>query len=100
MNKYKKSLLVIIAEADLERLLVQDIERLGASGYTITDVRGGGPGGKREGAWQADRTVRIEVICDEDLADEIGGHVLQTYGQNYGVTIYFSQVQVLRPQKF
>jgi nitrogen regulatory protein P-II 2 len=98
--KHPKSLLVIIAEANLERLLIKDVRKLGAAGYTVFDVRGGGHSGVREGTWEADRTIRMEVIADELVADKIAQHVLEQYGKDYGMTLYFSTVSVLRPQKF
>lgn len=100
LDKYDRSLLVIIAEGTLERRLVQDVQRLGAHGYTVSDVRGGGHSGVREGAWEADRTIRMEVVCDEAVADQIAEYVLHQYAKNYGVTIFFAPVKVLRPNKF
>ena len=100
MEKHSRSLLVIIAEANLERLLIEDVQRLGAAGYTVTDVRGGGPSGVREGTWEADRSIRMEVVCALGVADAIAEYLLAQYGQYYGLTIYFSEVQVLRPDKF
>ena len=100
MDKHQRTLLVIIAEANIERLLVQDVKRLGAAGYTVIDVRGGGHSGVREGTWEADRTIRMEVICEEGVADRIARALLKAYGQHYGLTMYFSEVQVLRPNKF
>lgn len=100
MDKHQRTLLVIIAEANLERLLVNDVKRLGAAGYTVLDVRGGGHSGVREGTWEADRTIRMEVVCEADVADRIAAALLQAYGEHYGLTIYFSEVQVLRPNKF
>ena len=93
-------MLVIIAEANLEKLLIKDIQKLGAVGYTVIDVRGGGHSGVREGTWEADRTIRMEVIADENMADTIAQHVLEQYGKDFGITLYFSTVLVLRPQKF
>jgi nitrogen regulatory protein P-II 2 len=98
--KHPKSLLVIIAEANLEKLLIKDVQKLGAVGYTVIDVRGGGHSGVREGTWEADRTIRMEVIADEKMADTIAQHVLEQYGNDFGITLYFSTVSVLRPQKF
>jgi hypothetical protein len=98
--KHPKSLLVIIAEANLEKLLIKDVQKLGAAGFTVVDVRGGGHSGLREGTWEADRTIRMEVIADEYIADNIAHQVLEQYGKNYGITLYFSSVSVLRPQKF
>ena len=100
LDKYGRTLLVIIAESTLEKRLMQDVQRLGAQGYTVTDVRGGGHSGVREGAWEADRTIRMEVVCDETVADQIGEYVLNQYAKHFGMTIYFTPVQVLRPNKF
>lgn len=100
LNKHPRMLLVMIAEATLERWLIDDVKRLGAQGYTVTDVRGGGHSGVREGAWEADRTIRMEVVCEAGVADVIGEHVLKSYASNYGLTLYFVPVQVLRPNKF
>lgn len=100
LTKHPKKLLVIITEAVLEKALVQDAKRLGAQGYTVYDVRGGGASGVREGAWEADRTIEMKVICEPEVADQIAEHVLRTYAPHYGVTMFFTGVEVLRPQKF
>ena len=100
LTKHPKKLLVLIAEAALEKHLVRDVKRLGAQGYTVYDVRGGGATGEREGAWEADRTIEMKVICEPEVADQIAAHVLQQYAPHYGVTLFFGDVEVLRPQKF
>ena len=100
LEKHPRKLLVIIAEAVLEPRLVQDIRRLGAHGYTTFDVRGGGHGGEREGTWEPDRTIHMEILCEAAVADAISGHVLQTYAPHYAVAMYFVDVQVLRPQRY
>lgn len=100
MQTHARKLVVVITESALETLLVKDILTLGAHGYTVADVRGGGRGGVREGAWEADRNIRLEVICDDKVADAIAEHVLQRYALNYGTTVFVSDIGVLRPEKF
>ncbi|MBE2263754.1 MAG: transcriptional regulator [Burkholderiaceae bacterium] len=100
MTKHPKVLLVIIAEAVLEPLLVADARRLGAQGYTAHDVRGGSPHATREGIWESDRTVEIKFICAAGIADALAAHVMQHYAPHYGVTLFFSAVEVLRPDKY
>lgn len=100
LHKYPKKLLVLIAEAALEKRLVSDVMRLGALGYTVHDVRGGSQHAVREGQWDADRTVEIKVVCDEVVADAIATHVIATHAPHFGVTLYFADVQVLRPEKY
>lgn len=111
MNKHPKKLLVIFAEAALEKRLVQDAKRFGAHGYTIWDVRGGSDGGgtrgnesrgghSREGTWDNDRTIEMKTICSPEVADALAAHLLAEYGQDFGLTLYFADVQVLRSEKF
>ena len=100
MNRHPKQLLVVITEAVIERRLVQDAMRLGAHGYTVHDVRGGSAHATREGTWEADRTVEIKIVCDAAVADAVADHVIASYAPHYGITLYFTDVQVLRPQKY
>ena len=56
VQTHPRKLLVVISEAVIERQLVADARSLGALGYTVVDVRGGGahvsvhPGAPRRGA--------------------------------------------------
>ncbi|NJL27836.1 MAG: transcriptional regulator [Thermoanaerobaculia bacterium] len=100
LTKHRLQQLVIIAEAALEKELIQTVKRLGAHGYTVAEVRAGGLGGDREGAWEADRTIRMEVICRPAVADEIAEHVLAVYAPHYGVSLFFTAAEVIRPERF
>ncbi|MEI7444803.1 MAG: transcriptional regulator [Burkholderiales bacterium] len=100
MQTHDRKLLTIITEAAIERALIADAKRFGAHGYTVLDVRGGGPGGEREGAWEADRSIELQVVCGEDVATRIAEHVLAQYAPNYAVALYLSDVQVFRAQKY
>ena len=100
MTKHPKTLLVIVAEAALEKSLVRDARQHGAQSWTVGEVHGAGREGVREGAWEADRTIEIKVICDEAVADSLAEHVLATYATNYSVALCFSSVAVLRPERF
>lgn len=100
MQKHARKLLVVIAEAAIERPLIADVRRLGALGYTVSEVRGGGAGGERSGEWEAERSVQLQVVCTDEAADRIAAHVLATYAAHYGVVLYLSDVQVFRAEKF
>ncbi len=100
ITKHPKTLLVIVAEAVLEKNLVRDVRARGAQGWTVSEVHGAGREGVREGAWEADRTIELKVICDEAVADSIAEHVLASYAAHYSVAMYFSPVQVLRPERY
>jgi len=100
LTKYDKTLLVIVAEAVLERSLVRDATALGAQAWTATEVRGAAREGLREGQWEADRTVELKLLCDTAVADAIAEQVLAQYAAHYSVSMYFSPVQVLRPERY
>ena len=100
MKTHPRTLLVVIAEAALERQLVADVKRLGAQGYTVIDVRGGGARGDRGADWDADRSIQMEVICDDAVAGKIADHIHQSYFEDYAVTVCITEVGVLRPEKF
>lgn len=100
MNLHPRKLLVIMAEASLEKRLIADLRREGAHGYTVHDVRGGSAHAVREGYWEADRTIELQVVCDAAVAERLGQHVLTQYAPHYGVTLFLSEVSVFRPEKF
>ncbi len=100
ISKHPKTLLVVVAEAVLERSLVRDVHERGAQFWTVTEVHGAGREGVREGTWEADRTIELKVICDEAVADAIAAHVLATYAGHYSVAMWFGAVQVLRPDRY
>ena len=100
LKKHQKKLLVIISEAVLEKSLISDAKRLGAQGYTIYDVRGGSQYATHEGSWDADRMIEMKIICGETVADALASHVITHYASNYGVSLFFSNIEVMRPQKF
>jgi hypothetical protein len=98
--RHPKTLLVIVAEAAIEKALLRDAQRLGAQGWSVGEVHAAGVEGVREGAWEADRTIELKLVCDPAVADAIADHVLATYAPNYAVAMYLSDVRVLRPQRF
>ena len=95
-----RKLLTIVCEADLERTLVSLLSAHGAGGYTITDARGHGAHGERDGLWPPSANIRIEVLCDEQLATTIAADLQARYYEGYGMITFISDVQVLRPDKF
>ncbi len=100
MQYHRRRLLTIVAEASLESALLRDLERLGATGYTVTDARGKGQRGVRSAAWSAAGNIRVEVVCDAELADAIAAHLRERYYEHYAMILFASDVDVLRGGKF
>ena len=97
---HPKTLLVIVAEAVLEKNLVRDARERGAPGWWVSEVHGAGREGVREGAWEADRTIELKIIGDAGVVEAIAEHVLAVYAPNYAVAMHFTPVAVLRPDRF
>ena len=92
-------LVTIIAERVVRDRLLAAVHRLGATGHTVTDVRGeGARGGRsttREGA-----SVKIETIVTPDVAERIAAHVAERYFEHFSVIVYLQDVEVLRGSKY
>ena len=96
----KKKLVTIVTEAVLESKLVDDLGRFGAKGFTIMEARGSGTSGVRDADWDQNRNIKIEIICDEQIASLITEHCRKEYYSNYAMVIYLTKVEILRPGKF
>lgn len=91
--------LTIVTEAALESILVRELEELGARGYTITDARGKGHRGLRNASWSPSSNIRIEIVCDEQTAATLTRH-MRNYCDNYAMSLWIYDVQVLRQDKY
>ena len=100
MKTQARKLLVVIGESALERLLVEELRKLGASGYTVSDVRGGGGRGTREANWEGDRSIELKVICDEELAQTLAAQIIERYARDYALSLYIADIEVFRGDKY
>jgi hypothetical protein len=96
----KRTLVTIIAESILESMLVDDLTKIGARGYTLIEARGSGSRGVRNADWDQNQNIQIEIICDENVASAIVDHCQKKYYDDYAMVIYLSEVRVSRPEKF
>ncbi len=97
---HTKQLVTIVTEAVLESELTRVLERLGAKGYTITEARGKGSRGIRDAGWDEVRNLRLEVICDEAVAEAIMDHLQDHYYDNFAMVMFSTQIRVRRGEKF
>lgn len=96
----KLKLLTIITESALEHDLIKDVELYGAHGYTITEARGKGNQGLRDGSWENNTNIRVEVLCDSEVCRKISQHILEKYYNNFAMISYSHEIDVLRENKF
>lgn len=99
-NHGTRTLLTIICESVLEARLLKDLETLGAPGWTVTDARGRGNRGVRSAGWDNDGNVRVEIVCNRQLAENISNYVQRLYYQDFAMICFLSEVEVLRADKF
>ena len=95
-----RKLVTIVCEADMESTLLPELARVGARGYTITEARGQGVRGVRDGAWRASSNIRIEVLCDAQVADDLADMLQARYYADFGMVVFVVDAAVLRPAKF
>jgi hypothetical protein len=101
MQQRSVKLVTVICEAALERLIARDlIGELGARGYSICDVRGRGARGEQDARWAPSSNVRIEILCEADLARQIIDTLFDRYAKNYGMVAWQVDVEVSRGFNF
>lgn len=100
MAMEKRKLVTIVTEASLERSLLVELEKLGAHGYTVTDVRGKGARGVRNAGIDLTANIRIEIVCTAETADAIATALRERYYDNYAMIMFVADVDVQRPLKF
>lgn len=96
----KRTLFTVITEAAIEEPLLRDLEKLGMRSYTVSDARGCGSRGVRDGAFDAATNIRVEVICSRALAESVVLHIQAHYYANYAMVAYLQEVEIFRPEKF
>ncbi len=94
MQTKTQKLLTIYTESALESSLIRLIERLGATGYTITNARGSGSSGSRTASWEANSNIRVEIMCESEVAVAIAEKLHERYDKNYAMTTFTSDIVV------
>lgn len=92
-------IITIICEPVLSTSLISMIRTLGATGFTLTDVRGEGSGENRSGEVPSEK-VKIEVIAEAELANKIMNEIAKNYFENYSLIVYASNIEIIRQAKF
>lgn len=99
MELRELTLLTIITERILRDEILDLIMDSDATGYTLTDATGEGSRGVRASEWEG-KSVKVEVICEQEIADTILKEVKDRYFENYSVIGYLQEVKVVRGSKY
>ncbi len=93
------TLVTIIAEGVLRDRLLEDLQRLGARGWTIGEVHGHGTRGISEYFW-AGPQLRIETLVSAETGNAILAHLQEHYFTDYSVTAFATDVRVVRADRY
>ena len=95
----RRKLLTVVCEGALESRLIKDLLALGAKGYTVTDAHGTGPRNQRNADLEGGN-IRLEVVTDEATLSKIIERLQSDYFPNYAVSVWISEVEVLRQDRY
>lgn len=99
MNLRTLQLVTVIAEAIIADKIIREIQALGATGYTATEVEGQGSRGVRASEWEG-KNIKIETLVSEPVAEKILKVLAEHYFSNYAVVAYVREVGVVRGDKY
>jgi nitrogen regulatory protein P-II 2 len=89
----------IIAESILERRLLDDLESVGALGWTVTTAQGHGPRDRRVSEIEGGN-IRVEVLASQDVVERIWDLLEEHYFPDYAMAAWCHRVEVARPQRY
>ncbi len=99
MELVEKTLVTIVAEAALESRLLDDLQRSGVRGYTVTSAHGAGVRGGREGDLEGGN-VRIECVAHDAAAQAIMALLKERYFAHYACVAWLQNVRVVRGENY
>jgi nitrogen regulatory protein P-II 2 len=99
MNTVERQLITIVAEAVVERRLVDDIKKCGAKGYSLSHVTGAGTTGRHTLDLNGP-SVRIESVVTDEIASRILEMLASDYFERYAVIAWLTPARVARPERF
>jgi len=89
----------IIGDETVKYRMLQEIEKLGATGYTDCPAHGKGARGIRPRHAEP-ANAKIEVIATREVAELILKYVAENYFDKYAMIAFLSDVEVLQGEKF
>lgn len=89
----------IIGDITVQYRIVQEVQELGATGYTCFPVEGKGQRGIRPRHAEP-ANAKIEVVATPEVAMRILEHISQHYFEHYAMIAFLDDVEVLRGEKF
>ena len=99
MDTHDLVLVTLVAEPVLEESLTREIMEAGATGYTVTEIRGKGSRGIRTGDIPG-QGIRIETLVSAEVAESLLDRAAEAWFPHYAVVAWATPVRVVRGDKF
>ncbi|MBS3900497.1 MAG: hypothetical protein KGZ54_00550 [Dethiobacter sp.] len=101
MKFHKAKKVVIVTESYILDEMIQALQKLGVSAYTIMGATGKGERGLRlgNGVSSLYKNVKIEVVTSAEIAEKIVDKVMDDFFINYAGIIYLEDVEVVQAKK-
>ena len=101
MQLYPLKLVTVVGEAVIMPDIADEAMKLGATGFSMTEVNGHGSRSARNvietgGA----KTLKAEFVVPMEVAERILTHVSHEYFEHYACIAWLSDVQVVRGQQY
>lgn len=94
-------LVTVVGETVVMDDVAEEGLKLGATGYTKSEVDGHGSRSARNVASTTGaRTMKVEFVVPETVASKILAHVSDTYFEHYAIIAWLSDVQVVRGEQY
>jgi len=101
MQLYPLKLVTVVGESVIMDDIAEEGMKLGATGFTMTEVNGHGSRSARNVASTTGaRTTKVEFVVPADVAVSILTHVSHQYFDDYAVIAWLADVQVVRGQQY
>jgi len=102
MQLYPLKLVSVVGESVIMEDIAEEGIKLGATGYTMSEVIGHGSRSARNVGSTAGgaKTLKIEFVVPSDVAVEILTHVSHEYFEHYAVIAWLSDVSVMRGEQY
>ena len=99
MDTVERQLITIVAEAVVERRLIDDVKKCGAKGYSLSHVTGEGVTGRHTLDLNGP-SVRIESVVTDEVAERILEMLARNYFERFAVIAWLTPARVARPHRF
>jgi len=101
MQLYPLKLVTVVGETVIMKDIAEEGMKLGATGFTLSEVIGEGARSARNVATTTGaKTMKLEFVVPGEVATAILTHVSHEYFEHYAIIAWLSDVQVVRGQQY